>query len=130
MPGMNVPRHTHTGEDETYFVLAVELEVIVGDETVLKAGDTLMAPRDIPHALRNSDTIQSAICSPSHRPGLKSSWLLRRFLRRTRRPRPPSRPQPPCGKFTSLPTDLAFASAKLLISLTLGRSRSPFITPV
>jgi hypothetical protein len=32
-----------------------ELEVIVGEEVfVLKAGDTLMAPRDIPHQLRNS----------------------------------------------------------------------------
>src|SRR5262249_28785648 len=49
-PGMGVPRHTHTREDEVYYVLAGELEVIVGDEVfVLKAGDTLIAPRDIPH---------------------------------------------------------------------------------
>jgi uncharacterized cupin superfamily protein len=50
-----VPRHTHTREDETYYVLSGELEVIVGEAAfVLKAGDTLMAPRDIPHELRNS----------------------------------------------------------------------------
>jgi quercetin dioxygenase-like cupin family protein len=54
-PGIGVPRHTHTREDETYYVTSGELEVIVGDETfVLKAGDSLMAPRDIPHELRNS----------------------------------------------------------------------------
>ena len=54
-PGMGVPRHTHTREDEVYFVLAGELEVAVGDETfVLRPGDTLLAPRDIPHKLRNS----------------------------------------------------------------------------
>ena len=54
-PGMAVPRHTHTREDEVYFVLAGELEVTVGDETfVLQPGDTLLAPRDIPHKLRNS----------------------------------------------------------------------------
>lgn len=54
-PGIGVPRHTHTREDETYYVTSGELEVIVGDETfVLYAGDTLMAPRDIPHQLRNS----------------------------------------------------------------------------
>src|SRR5215467_1825508 len=42
--GIRVPRHTHTREDESYFVLAGELEVIVGDEKfVLRAGDTLMA---------------------------------------------------------------------------------------
>jgi quercetin dioxygenase-like cupin family protein len=53
--GIGVPRHTHTREDEAYYVLAGELEVVVGDETfVLRAGDTLMAPRDIPHQLRNS----------------------------------------------------------------------------
>ena len=54
-PGMAVPRHTHTREDEVYFVLAGELEATIGDETfVLQPGDTLLAPRDIPHELRNS----------------------------------------------------------------------------
>jgi hypothetical protein len=36
-PGKGVPRHTHTREDEVYFVLSGEL-----------------APRNIPHQLRNS----------------------------------------------------------------------------
>src|SRR5215472_13564300 len=54
-PGMAVPRHTHTREDEAYFVLAGELAVTVGEKTfVLRPGDTLLAPRDIPHQLRNS----------------------------------------------------------------------------
>ena len=54
-PGIAVPRHTHTREDEVYFVLAGELEATVGEQTfVLRPGDTLLAPRDIPHALRNS----------------------------------------------------------------------------
>src|SRR5215469_3002878 len=54
-PGMGVPRHIHTREDEAYFVLAGELEVTVGEKTfVLRTGDTLLAPRDIPHKLRNS----------------------------------------------------------------------------
>src|SRR5215831_12454918 len=54
-PGMAVSRHTHTCEDEVYFVLAGELEVTVADETfVLQPGDTLLAPRDISHELRNS----------------------------------------------------------------------------
>jgi glyoxylate utilization-related uncharacterized protein len=45
----------HTREDEVYFVLAGELEVTVGERTfVLRPGDTLLAPRDIPHKLRNS----------------------------------------------------------------------------
>lgn len=31
-PGIGVPRHTHTREDETYFVLAGQLEVIVAND--------------------------------------------------------------------------------------------------
>jgi quercetin dioxygenase-like cupin family protein len=59
-PGIGVPRHTHTREDESYLVLSGELEVIVGEELfVLKPGDTLMAPRDIPHQLRNSGTLEN-----------------------------------------------------------------------
>ncbi len=54
-PEMGVPRHTHTREDEVYFVLAGELEVTVGEKIfVLRPGETLLAPRDIPHELRNS----------------------------------------------------------------------------
>src|SRR5262249_6965430 len=54
-PGVGVPRHMHTREDEACYVLSGELEVIVGSKVfVLKAGDSLMAPRDIPHQIRNS----------------------------------------------------------------------------
>jgi quercetin dioxygenase-like cupin family protein len=53
--GVSVPRHTHTREDESYYVLSGELEVVVAEEVfLLKPGDSLMAPRDIPHQLRNS----------------------------------------------------------------------------
>ena len=56
-PGIGVPRHTHTREDESYYVTHGELEVIVGDQVfVLKQGDSLIAPRNIPHELRNSGT--------------------------------------------------------------------------
>jgi quercetin dioxygenase-like cupin family protein len=59
-PGMGVPRHTHTREDETYYVLAGELEVTVGEEVfILRQGDTLIAPRDIPHQLRNSGNAEN-----------------------------------------------------------------------
>ena len=59
-PGMAVPRHTHTREDEVYFVLAGELEATVGEEIfVLQPGDTLLAPRDVPHQLRNSGTSEN-----------------------------------------------------------------------
>ena len=54
-PGKGVARHTHTCEDEGYYVLSGELEVIVGDKVfVLKAGDTLIAPRGVSHELRSA----------------------------------------------------------------------------
>jgi len=88
-PGMSVPRHTHTREDEAYFVLAGELEVVVGREVfVLKAGDTLMAPRDIPHQLRNSGSEENhylLVFSPA---GFDD------FLRMTAVPAPDSAPAP------------------------------------
>ena len=68
-PGMSVPRHTHTREDESYFVLVGELEVTVGDEIfILRSGDCLMAPRDIPHQLLNSGDVENhylLVFSPS-----------------------------------------------------------------
>jgi len=68
-PGIGVPRHTHTREDESYYLTAGELEVIVGDKVfVLKPGDSLMAPRNIPHELRNSGSTANhylLIFSPS-----------------------------------------------------------------
>ena len=57
-PGKGVPRHTHTREDEALFVLSGELEASVGDEIfTLRAGETLIAPRNIPHQLHNSGNI-------------------------------------------------------------------------
>jgi quercetin dioxygenase-like cupin family protein len=59
-PGMSVPRHTHTREEEAYFVLIGELEVSVGEEVfILRPGDCLMAPRDIPHQLRNPGDVEN-----------------------------------------------------------------------
>jgi len=59
-PGIGVPRHTHTREDEAYFVLTGELEVNVGGKVfVLLPGDSLVAPRDIPHQIRNSGNIEN-----------------------------------------------------------------------
>jgi mannose-6-phosphate isomerase-like protein (cupin superfamily) len=59
-PGMEVPRHVHTREDEMYHVLSGELEAVVGGESfTLRAGDCLMAPRNIPHRLRNPGKVEN-----------------------------------------------------------------------
>ena len=54
-PGIGVPRHSHKREDETYYVLSGELKVEVADQSfLLRPGDTLFAPRNIPHQLKNT----------------------------------------------------------------------------
>ena len=59
-PGIGVPRHIHMREDETYYVLSGELKVDVGDRSfLLRPGDTLLAPRNMPHHLKNTGRTQN-----------------------------------------------------------------------
>jgi uncharacterized RmlC-like cupin family protein len=82
-PGKGVPRHIHTREDEALFVLAGELEVTVGDEVfTLRAGETLIAPRNISHQLRNSGKV------PNHYLIMFSPSGFEGFLRATSVPAP------------------------------------------
>lgn len=49
-PHAGPPPHIHAREDETFQVLAGEYEFMVAGKTVsARAGDTLFAPRGIPH---------------------------------------------------------------------------------
>jgi quercetin dioxygenase-like cupin family protein len=82
-PGKGVPRHTHTREDEALFVLSGELEATVGDEIfTLRTGETLVAPRNIPHQLRNSGNV------PNHYLIMFSPAGFEEFLEATAVPAP------------------------------------------
>lgn len=49
-PGGGPPPHVHHREDETFLILEGDYEFMVAGETIpAKAGDTLFAPRGIPH---------------------------------------------------------------------------------
>jgi quercetin dioxygenase-like cupin family protein len=53
-PGAGAPLHVHTREDETFYVLAGEVEAIAGDERqTLRTGDCIFLPRGVPHRLHN-----------------------------------------------------------------------------
>ena len=57
-PGIGIPLHVHTREDEVFRVLEGEVEYTLGQETVvLKAGDVAFAPRNVPHAWRVVGTV-------------------------------------------------------------------------
>ena len=56
-PGMMIPPHTHTREDECNFVLKGELTCDVGGQIVVAAvGSYVLKPRNVPHALCNTGT--------------------------------------------------------------------------
>ena len=51
--GAEPPPHIHTLEDETFYVLDGELQLRVGDTLVLlKAGEAVFAPRNVPHSFK------------------------------------------------------------------------------
>jgi quercetin dioxygenase-like cupin family protein len=56
--GTYLPPHIHTREDETFYILEGEVEFQIGEQ-ILRGGpgDTIFAPRNIPHAFKvTSDT--------------------------------------------------------------------------
>jgi len=56
-PGGGPPPHIHTREDETYYLLEGELEVLLGEETTVAGpGDFVNVPRGSVHCFRNAGT--------------------------------------------------------------------------
>lgn len=53
VPGVGIPMHVHTREDEVFRVLEGQVEFVLGEETlVLGPGDVAFAPRNVPHSWR------------------------------------------------------------------------------
>ena len=51
--GDRTPLHVHHVDDEGFYVLEGQLTLWVGDEEhVLRAGESILAPRGVPHTLR------------------------------------------------------------------------------
>ena len=56
------PPHVHTREDESFMVLVGEVTFYLGDKTiVLHEGESLFAPRNIPHHFKNTGTGEAAL---------------------------------------------------------------------
>src|SRR5690242_10430486 len=54
-PGYMTPPHVHANEDEGFLILEGELDVIVdGKRNRVRAGESLFAPRGVPHQLHNA----------------------------------------------------------------------------
>ncbi|MGB3606723.1 MAG: cupin domain-containing protein [Psychroserpens sp.] len=50
-PGVGIPPHTHTKEDEIFRVIKGQIEIMINGKTsILEAGDMAYAPKNIAHA--------------------------------------------------------------------------------
>ncbi len=56
-PGAGIPTHVHTREDEVFYVLEGTIEFRLGPHAgTAGAGTTIFGPRDLPHAVRATET--------------------------------------------------------------------------
>jgi quercetin dioxygenase-like cupin family protein len=61
-PGGGPPRHIHTREDETFYVLEGEIEFVLGEEAIVAGpGAFVSVPRGSVHCFRNSGTETSRL---------------------------------------------------------------------
>lgn len=50
-PGVGIPPHVHTREDEVFRIISGQVEIMVnGEKTVLHAGDIAFAPKNVVHS--------------------------------------------------------------------------------
>ncbi len=71
-PGVGIPPHIHTREDEIFRVIKGRIEITVdGKSTVLEAGDTAFAPRNIPHSWKVVGTEKAKMITSAFPAGIE-----------------------------------------------------------
>lgn len=67
-PGAGAPPHVHSRDDETFHMLAGEVEILRGEEWMaVGPGTSIFLPRGVPHAFRNasaSPAVFLAVATP------------------------------------------------------------------
>lgn len=71
-PGVGIPPHVHTREDEIFRVIKGQIEIMVdGETTVLNAGDMAFAPRNIPHSWKVVGTEKAKMSTSAFPAGIE-----------------------------------------------------------
>lgn len=71
-PGVGIPPHIHTKEDEIFRVIKGQIEIMVdGRTTVLEAGDTAFAPKNIPHSWKVVGTEKAKMITSAFPAGIE-----------------------------------------------------------
>ncbi|MDW7692202.1 cupin domain-containing protein [Flammeovirgaceae bacterium SG7u.111] len=74
-PGVGIPPHIHTLEDEIFRVIKGELEIMVdGKTTVLKEGDIAFAPKNVPHAWKVVGTEKAKMITTAFPAGIENMF--------------------------------------------------------
>lgn len=71
-PGVGIPPHIHTKEDEIFRVNKGKVELMIGGKTtVLKAGDVAYAPKNIVHSWKIIGTENASMCTSAFPAGIE-----------------------------------------------------------
>lgn len=74
-PGVGIPPHIHTKEDEIFRVIKGQIEIMVdGKTTVLEAGDTAFAPKNIPHSWKVIGTEKAKMITSAFPAGIETMF--------------------------------------------------------
>lgn len=75
-PGVGIPPHIHTKEDEIFRVLKGKVEMMVGGETILlEAGDIAFAPKNVVHAWKIIGTENASMCTSAFPAGIEVMFV-------------------------------------------------------
>lgn len=71
-PGIGIPPHIHTKEDEIFRVIKGQIEIMIdGKTTVLEAGDVAFAPKNIPHSWKVVGTEKAKMITSAFPAGIE-----------------------------------------------------------
>jgi quercetin dioxygenase-like cupin family protein len=71
-PGVGIPPHIHTKEDEIFRVVKGQIEIMVdGETTVLNEGDIAFAPKNIPHSWKVVGTEKAKMITSAFPAGIE-----------------------------------------------------------
>ncbi|MGB5420306.1 cupin domain-containing protein [Algibacter sp.] len=74
-PGVGIPPHIHTKEDEIFRVIKGQIEIMVdGKTTILNEGDIAFAPKEIPHSWKVVGTEKAKMITSAFPAGIENMF--------------------------------------------------------
>ena len=74
-PGVGIPPHIHTKEDEIFRVIKGQVEIMVdGKTTILNEGDIAFAPKNIPHSWKVVGTEKAKMMTSAFPAGIENMF--------------------------------------------------------